>query len=293
MQISVLSVNPDAYFNRRIVEECRQTAIRASVINPFRITAIGSGLFFGGEKIKSDIAFLRTPPYREEKDYIHIIGEILELNGVKTVNPPVAADICGNKIQTKLQLEKKGIKTLKWAFVRHTENLDHAVSAVGGYPVFLKTIFGTRGIGVVFCPCRETLTAYAQTMWAYNANIFVEEFATDSAGSTVRVLVSNGTIIGAVKNSAAKTENEGEEMKLLRSNFSRGGNIEVYTPDEEMRHTAIEAARATGASLAGVDFIKTSSGFAVLEINSSPGIKGFEKAGGFNAAEAVVKSFTA
>ncbi|PDH51907.1 MAG: hypothetical protein CND00_02970 [Cryomorphaceae bacterium MED-G14] len=44
-----------------------------------------------------------------------------------------------------------------------------------------------------------------------------------------------------------------------------------------------------GLNLAGVDLIRSSSGSKVLEVNSSPGIEGIEKATKKNIASSIIK----
>ena len=46
------------------------------------------------------------------------------------------------------------------------------------------------------------------------------------------------------------------------------------------RETALRAARAFNLNMAGVDLLRSSDGPKVLEVNSSPGFEGIEKATG-------------
>lgn len=55
------------------------------------------------------------------------------------------------------------------------------------------------------------------------------------------------------------------------------------------RIIALNAARALGLNVAGVDLIRSSSGSKVLEVNSSPGIEGIEKATKKNIAGSIIK----
>lgn len=46
----------------------------------------------------------------------------------------------------------------------------------------------------------------------------------------------------------------------------------------EERSTAVRAAKAMGLRIAGVDLLRSNHGPVVMEVNSSPGIEGIEKA---------------
>lgn len=316
MNIIVLSPSGETYFNRRIMEEAAMKKMHCVFFNPSDLILSSDNIFNRGVSFSQPNAcILRTPPYREERDYFHLAARLLEAKGVPVINPPDAVEISGNKLRTKLELIKKGIPVLKSIAVRKRENLDYAVELLGGYPVFMKTIYGTRGIGVIFCPCRETLHAAAQTMWAYYANLFIEEYADKSEGRTVRCLVCGDEVIGAVANSPDNSPQQLEEnfnpifpddfdsdfdapakndklstdiYRLIRSNFSRGGEIKETQISDEMSLMALQACKATGLILAGVDLIQTHDGWAVLEINSSPGIIGFESSSNTNAASRIL-----
>ncbi|HZG01434.1 MAG TPA: hypothetical protein VEY71_10550, partial [Chitinophagales bacterium] len=59
------------------------------------------------------------------------------------------------------------------------------------------------------------------------------------------------------------------------------------TPEET--HAATEAARALGLRIAGVDILQSSRGPLVIEVNSSPGLKGIETATGVGIADAIIE----
>ena len=310
MKIAILSPSGETYFNRRILEEAAIKKMECVIYNPSEFLLGSRNIFHRGILVSEiDVCILRTPPYREDKDYFHLAARMMESKDIPVINPPEAVEITGNKIRTKIALEARGIPLLKSLAVRKRENLDFAAKYVGGYPLFLKTIFGTRGIGVIFCPCRETLHAAAQTMWAYYANVFVEEYAEKSKGKTVRVLVCGDEVLGAVANSPGyKPPQDGkngyspektlnipiekelsQNYSLIRSNFSRGGEVGEFPLNDQMKTMAVNACKAIGIRLGGVDLIETKRGWNVLEINSSPGIKGFEAACGSNTASGILE----
>lgn len=53
--------------------------------------------------------------------------------------------------------------------------------------------------------------------------------------------------------------------------------------------TAIKAAAAMGLNIAGVDMLRSNRGPLVLEVNSSPGLEGIEKATGNNIAGKIIE----
>ena len=59
------------------------------------------------------------------------------------------------------------------------------------------------------------------------------------------------------------------------------------TREEEV--AAIKAAKALGLAIAGVDLLQSDRGPLILEVNSSPGLEGIEKATGLDIAGEIVR----
>jgi ribosomal protein S6--L-glutamate ligase len=59
------------------------------------------------------------------------------------------------------------------------------------------------------------------------------------------------------------------------------------TPVE--KETALKAARSMGLNVAGVDMLRSAHGPVVMEVNSSPGLEGIEKATGVDVADSIIR----
>ena len=75
----------------------------------------------------------------------------------------------------------------------------------------------------------------------------------------------------------------------FRSNVHLGGTVENYELNEQEEESAIKAAKVLGLSVAGVDLIQSNRGPLVLEVNSSPGLEGIEKASGVDVADKIIE----
>jgi ribosomal protein S6--L-glutamate ligase len=75
----------------------------------------------------------------------------------------------------------------------------------------------------------------------------------------------------------------------FRSNVHLGGTVENYDLNEQEEESAIKAAKVLGLSVAGVDLIQSNRGPLVLEVNSSPGLEGIEKASGVDVADKIIE----
>ena len=81
---------------------------------------------------------------------------------------------------------------------------------------------------------------------------------------------------------------QGKEGEF-RSNLHRGGTAEIIELTDEEETAAIKAAKAMGLGIAGVDMLQSARGPLILEVNSSPGLEGIEKATGKDIAKEIIK----
>ena len=93
-----------------------------------------------------------------------------------------------------------------------------------------------------------------------------------------------GKVIAAMKRQAAPGE--------FRSNLHRGGSASIVRLSPEERKTAVDAAKTMGLGMAGVDILRSNHGPVVMEVNSSPGLEGIEKATGKDVATMVIEHIT-
>ena len=80
---------------------------------------------------------------------------------------------------------------------------------------------------------------------------------------------------------------QGKEGEF-RSNIHQGGSASVIRITPEERVTAVRAARIMGLNLAGVDLLRSNHGPVVMEVNSTPGLEGIEKATGKDIADLII-----
>ena len=87
-------------------------------------------------------------------------------------------------------------------------------------------------------------------------------------------------VVGAMK----RQGKEGE----FRSNLHRGGTATLAKITPQERETAVRAAKTMGLNVAGVDLLRSSAGPVVMEVNSSPGLEGVERATGKDIAGEII-----
>jgi ribosomal protein S6--L-glutamate ligase len=81
---------------------------------------------------------------------------------------------------------------------------------------------------------------------------------------------------------------QGKEGEF-RSNLHRGGSGKLVKLSRAEKAAALLAAKALGLGIAGVDMLQSKRGPLVLEVNSSPGLEGIEKATGLDIAGKIIE----
>lgn len=186
-----------------------------------------------------------------------------------------------NKFLAGQVLQSAGIQvpnTVTFADPRH---IDQAIKRVGGYPFILKRLKGTQGNAVFLIndvdKAHRKIGKYIRKRKAF----LIQQYVKESQGTDLRCFVVGGKVIGAMKRIAAKGE--------FRANIHQGGRGEEARLSKAERDMAIDAAEVLGLGIAGVDILRSDDGPMLLEVNSSPGLQGIEKATGKDIAAEIIR----
>jgi len=178
------------------------------------------------------------------------------------LNTRAAMLTCDNKLTSALLFEKFGIPTPRTAFVSNEKNIKTGLDMVGGkFPIIMKTLTGTQGVGVIKIESYEGLMATVQAMWKLNAEVLIQEYM--ECDFDVRTFVVDNKIFASTKRTHSSYD--------FRSNTHRGAEAEPYKLSEEEIELVLKTARVSRAYMCGVDHIVYKGKPYILEINGSPG----------------------
>ena len=178
------------------------------------------------------------------------------------LNTRAAMLTCDNKLTTALLFEKFGIPIPRTAFVSNEKNIDDAVKMVGNnFPIILKTLTGTQGIGVIKVESYESLVSTIQALWKHDAELLIQEYM--PTAFDVRTFVVDNKIFASTKRIHSSYD--------FRSNTHRGAEAKPYKLSEEEQELVLKASRVSKAYMVGVDHIVYKGKPYILEINGSPG----------------------
>lgn len=200
---------------------------------------------------------------------------------VMPLNESVAISRSRDKLRSIQLLARKGIGLPVTGFANNPDDIADLIAQVGGAPLVIKLLQGTQGIGVVLAETHNAAESVIQAFMGLNANIMVQEFIKEAGGSDIRCFVVGDKVVAAMKRQGA----EGE----FRSNLHRGGSATLIRLTPEERSTAVRAAKIMGLNVCGVDMLRSNHGPVIMEVNSSPGLRGIEKASGKDIAGLIIE----
>ena len=191
-----------------------------------------------------------------------------ELNGIFSTLNAEALILSRNKLSAFQKLMAAQLPIPRTVFCNNPYSMEKTLSSFQKYPVIIKLLSGTHGIGVHKAENLKQAIGLLETFQRLKQRVLIQEFIAESKGSDLRLFVVNGEVVASMKRSAIAGE--------FRSNMHRGASAQAIIPTPEEERVAIQACEVLGLKIAGVDLLQSDRGPLVLEVNSSPGLEGIE-----------------
>ena len=240
-----------------------------------------------GFELNSDntVCFMRGTPSRDS--YLDLVSQ-LERIGIPMVNSRVCLERAADKYRTYLRLKAFGLDQPKTVLCPSPDAAEIAFENLDTkFPIILKTLRGSKGIGVLFVESERSLNSLIQTLYKMDteADILMQEYI--KTDYDVRAIVLDGKVIAAMRRNVV----EGD----FRSNASQGAKVESIELTKLEIDQCIHAAKSIGGIFTGVDFIpsknRDTQNPLFLEVNSSPGTESIEEATGLNISKILLEYF--
>jgi ribosomal protein S6--L-glutamate ligase len=284
MRLVILSRRESLYSTKALVEAARRRGHQADVLDTLQfdiqVSRRSPELYYQGKpvglvdavipRIGASITFFGLAVVRQ-----------FEMMGVYCVNESQAIARSRDKLRCLQILSRHDIGLPPTVYTRQADHVPGCIERVDGPPVVVKLLEGTQGIGVVLAETTPAASSVIEAFHGLDQNILIQQFIAEAKGADIRAVVVGRRVVAAMKRQAIAGE--------FRSNIHRGGKSKKVRLSPEYRKTAMAAARVLGLRVAGVDMIESSEGPMVMEVNSSPGLEGIEKATGVDVAEAIIE----
>jgi len=199
----------------------------------------------------------------------------LEARGGRCVNTAASLSRSSDKVSMLGELARLGLPMPRTVVLPAIEDpgrerLGRALAHLGGPPWVAKLPRGNKGQGVVVVESVPALRGLADWFLAVGQPLLLQAFVRSTPPSDQRLVVVGGRVLAAMR----RYGEDGE----LRANVHLGGRVERLDPSPALAELAVRAAGAFGLEIAGVDLMEGPDGVVVIEVNSSPGVTGIQRA---------------
>ncbi len=282
MNIAILSRDANIYSTYRLIQEGRERGHKMFVIDHTQCCMVVENnrpkIYFQDLKIKDIDVIIPRIGANVTAIGANVIHQF-ESMGVPSTLPSSSLLNSRNKIKSLQLLSSQNIGIPNTCFINKLTNLKTIEKTLGAPPWIIKIPEGTQGIGVILSDTLDAAESTIEALTKLNSKVIVQEFIKESKATDIRVFVVNGKILGAMKRSA----NTG-----FRSNLHRGATgVPVSLTVKEQR-IALDAVKALGLNIAGVDLLQSRKGPLIMEVNSSPGLEGIEQNTVHNIAKEII-----
>ena len=282
MNIAILSRDANIYSTYRLIQEGRERGHNMFIIDHTQCNIViennRSKIYFQDLKIKNIDAIIPRIGANVTDIGSTIIQHFESMEVFTTLSSKSLIN-SRNKIKSLQILSKENIATPNTCYINKLTNLSLIEKTLGPPPWILKIPEGTQGIGVILSESISSAESTIETLTKLNTKVIVQEFIKESKATDIRVFIVNGKILGAMKRSANKG---------FRSNLHRGAIGEPIELSIKEQRIALEAVKALGLNIAGVDLLQSKKGPLIMEVNSSPGLEGMEQSTSVNVAKEII-----
>lgn len=284
LRIAILTQEPSNFSNTRMIEaaEARGHVIETKYTSRcyMAINNHKPEVYYDGKALPRYDAIIPRIGSRMTFYGMAVVRQF-ESMGVYCLNPANAIGASRDKLFAHQMLAQHKIGMPGTAFAKSSNDTEGIVDLVGGAPVVVKLLESTQGKGVVLAENRKSAYTLVDAFRGLDAHFLVQEFVKEAKGSDIRAFVVDGKVVGAMKRTAQPGE--------FRSNIHQGGTAQKIKLSKEERLSAVKAAKVLKLNVAGVDILQSVSGPKILEVNSSPGLKGIETATGKDIATTIIE----
>jgi len=233
------------------------------------------------ERLSTGKILAIIPRIAQNLDFNAFAVEHLNKNiGIYTPQTAEAIRCASNKMATLQACSNAGIKVPKTLYIKDKFNLDFIIEKLG-LPLIFKTVTGSQGSGVSILNDRMSAQSVLQTMLKNGKPLIIQEVIGNKP-KDIRAIVVGDTVVAAeLRQSTKKHE--------FRSNLSLDGGVgSPIQLDAQTERFCVQASKAVGLDISGVDIMFDTDGSPVLiEANTNFGWKVAEITG-INIAEKMV-----
>jgi ribosomal protein S6--L-glutamate ligase len=285
LEIVIMTQGPELYSTTRLAAAARRAGHGVSYLNPTRCTIDlspeGATVLYNGDKIVQPMDCIVPRIGASITRHGLTILRQFQAVGVPVLNPSNGIAASRDKLRALQRFAAVDLPMPRTAYARGSADLHPCIKTVGGPPVVLKLLEGTQGIGVMRCDTVASAESVIDVLARLHQPIIIQEYIAESEGTDIRAIVVGDKVVAAMRRTG-----KGDDF---RSNIHRGGTGDQLELEPDIKRICIDACKALDIQFGGVDLLESKRGPLLMEVNSSPGLEGIEKATGIDVANEVIK----
>lgn len=283
MRIFVFSRGPFLYSTARLVEAGRARNHWTEVVDHGlcspSLSVDETGLLYQGKALKlPHVAIPRIGANITQRGAAVI--RQLDVLGVPTTISAEGLLLARDKMSSLQVLAANGLPIPNTILCFSLQEVRKAALSMKRFPVVIKLLESTHGIGVALADSLYQLERIAEGFLRLQDRVILQEFVEESDGRDIRAFVVGNKVVAAMERKASVGE--------FRANMHRGASARAVELSPEDEALCIESARVLGVEVAGVDLIPSKRGPLLMEVNASPGLEGIEGATEIDIAGAII-----
>ncbi len=282
MHLTILSRKAGIYTTRRLAQAARLRGARVRILDPVRVEmhlADPPGAYYDRKRLpRTDVVVPRIAP--SVQAYGLAVVNHFEMLGIPALNGAAGIAASRNKMRALQLLAAAGVPVPPTVMAANASGLKELVELVGGLPVLIKLLTPSERPLVMVCESLQSMEAALEAVLSMGHNLVVQRYVRRKRERDLRALVVGDKV-------SAWVERRPQPGRLLHT-LARGAKLKSVRVPSPLDELAVKAARVVGLDVAAVDLLEATSGPMVFDVNSSPGLKGLEKATGKDLALPIV-----
>ena len=282
MHLTILSRKAGIYTTRRLAQAARLRGARVRILDPVRVEmhlADPPGAYYERKRLpRTDVVVPRIAP--SVQAYGLAVVNHFEMLGIPALNGAAGIAASRNKMRALQLLAAAGVPVPPTVMAANASGLKELVELVGGLPVLIKLLTPSERPLVMVCESLQSMEAALEAVLSMGHNLVVQRYVRRKRERDLRALVVGDKV-------SAWVERRPQPGRLLHT-LARGAKLKSVRVPSPLDELAVKAARVVGLDVAAVDLLEATSGPMVFDVNSSPGLKGLEKATGKDLALPIV-----
>lgn len=297
MKVLIITAEPKNFVPIELEKEAKAAGFEAEIINIDQ-TVMVEGFNEKGERVIEALKAVSEGDGENAKTtLVEITGDVCipRLNeysleyklgllhrladcGTIMVNTPESMMLCNDKLRSQVTLNSANIKTPYSLMFTDGELLDAVLDRAEKdgklkFPMIIKTLRGTHGIGVMKVDSRSSLTSVAQTLLKESMHFMLQEFIEHK--QSARIIMIGDKLL------AANLRGQPEDKDEFRTNSHLGSETTKYEPPEDELALGARIVELFGCNFCAIDYIIKGEGetkeLIILEVNGSPGLEAMQK----------------